>query len=239
MKSLITVEEQSIFEQIHGGEITLEQYLFGSSENHLMLLHNLIDQLRSDYMPFCDQYAMPAKETPHVLKGHPKRLLSLDDLVDIHQVNFQSLLEHNYIHRLRGQLNTVPPDDPDKGTWLLRLADVLSRRFRCLDQKDDLEEAIWYYEEALSLLPQTHYHFLEAILGVCSCVYQRFQLLGHFDDLKKLLKYLHIEQNLNLESLLTPIKALLQPRPQQLSHKFPDGKEKPQYVPPCSCHPAH
>ena len=237
LQSLLTVEKQSIFEQIQGGEITLEQYLFGSSENHSVLLHNLIDQLRSDHMPFCDQYTMPANETPLFLKGHPKRPLSLDDLVDIHLENFQSLLEHNHIHRLRSQLSALPADDPDKGLWLLRLADVLSRRFWQLDQKDDLEEAIWYYEEALSLLPQTHYHFLEAILGVCSCRYQRFQLLGLVDDLKKLLEYLHAEQNLNLESLLTPVKVQLQPRS---PHKFSDSKERPQFVPPPSrCHPAH
>ena len=149
-----------------------------------MLLRNLIYQFQSDYMPFCDQYIRPAKEALHFLKGHPKRLLSLDDLVDIHLENFQSLLKHRYIHRLRSQLNALPPDDPNKSTWLLRLADILSRRFWQFDQKDDLEEAIWYYEEALSLLPQTHYHFLEAIMGFCSCVYQRFQLLGHLDDVK-------------------------------------------------------
>jgi hypothetical protein len=96
---------------------------------------------------------MPAKDTPHFLKGHPKRLLSLDDLVDIRLANFQSLLEHHYIHGIRSQLNALSPDNPDKGTWLLRLADVLSRRFWQLNQKDDLEEAIWYYQGALSLLP--------------------------------------------------------------------------------------
>jgi hypothetical protein len=212
MQSLITLEELSIIDQIEGGQITLEQYLFESNENHSMLLRNLINELRSKYIPFCDQYAMPAKEIPNSLMGHPKRLLSLDDLVDIRIANFQSLLEHHHIHRLRSQLNALPPDDPDKGTWLLRLADVLSRRFWQLNQKDDLEEAIWYYEEALSLLPQTHYHFLEAILGFCSCVYQRFQLLGHLDDIKKLLEHLYTEHNLNMESLLTPVKARLQPQ---------------------------
>ena len=192
-----------------------------------MLLRNLINQLRSDYIPFCDQYAIPAKENPNFLAGHPKRLLSLDDLVDIRLANFQSLLEHHHIHRLRSLLNALPPNDPDKGACLLRLADVLSRRYWQLDQKDDLEEAIWYYQEALSLLPQTHYHFLEAILGFCSCVYERFQLLGHLDDLKKLLEHLHIEHNLNLDSILTSVKARLQPRPQQLTHKFSDSEEMP------------
>ena len=184
-----------------------------------MLLRYLISWLRLNYMPFRDQYTMPARATPHFLEGHPIRLLSIGDLVDIRSKNFKSLLEHRYIHRLRSQLNALRPDDPDKGTWLLRLAEVLSRRFRQLNQKDDLEEAIWYYEEALSLLPETHYHFLEAILGFCSCVYQRFQLLGHLDDLKKLLEHLHTEQNLNLESLLAPVKAQLQTRP-QVTHKL-------------------
>ena len=205
-----------------------------------MLLRNLINQLRSDYIPFCDQYATPAIEIPDFLTGHPKRLLSLDDLVDIRLANFQSLLEHHHIHRLRSQLNALPPDDPDKGIWLLRLADALSRRFWQLNQKDDLEEAIWYYKEALSLLPQTHYHYLEAILGFCSCVYQRFQLLGHLDDLKKLLEHLHTEHNLNAESLLTPVKAQLQPRSQQVAHKFSDSEEMSQFVPPRSRrHPVH
>jgi hypothetical protein len=210
-----------------------------------MLLRNLINQLRSDYIPFCDQYAIPAKENSNFLAGHPKRLLSLDDLVDIRLSNFQSLLEHHHIHHLRSQLNALPPDDPEKGIWLLRLADVLSRRFWQLDQKDDLEEAIWYYQEALSLLPQTHYHFLEAMLGFCSCVYKRFQLLGHLDDLKKLLEHLHTEHNLNLDSILTPVKARLQPRAQQLTHEFPNSDEDmpvPKFVPPRSRHhpgPAH
>ena len=219
-------------DQIEEGQITLEQYLFGSSEDRSMLLGYLIHGLRLDYVPFCDQYTMPARETPRFLEGHPKRLLSLGDLVDIHSANFQSLLEHRYIYHLRSQLNALRPDDPDKGTWLLRLADVLSRRFWQLDQKDDLEEAIWYYEEALSLLPQTHYHFLEAILGFCSCVYQRFQLLGHLDDLKKLLEHLHIEQNLNLESLIAPVKFQLQSRP-QLTHKL-SAKELSLVVPKAS-----
>ena len=183
---------------------------------------------------------MPAIEIPDFLTGHPKRFLSLDDLVDIRLASFQSLLEHHNIHRLRSQLNALPPDDPDKGIWLLRLADVLSRRFWQLNQKDDLEEAIWYYKETLSLLPQTDYHFLEAILGFCSCVYQRFQLLGHLDDLNKLLEHLHIEHNLNAESLLTPVKAWLQYRPQQLTDKFSNSEEMPQSVPPRSRrHPAH
>jgi hypothetical protein len=166
---------------------------------------------------------MPATETPLFLNGHPKRLLSLDDLVDIRLANFESLRKHHYLPNIRNNYNALPSQHPDKGIWLLRLADALSRKFWQLNLKEDLEEAIWYYQEALSLLPRAHYHFLEAILGFCSSVYQRFQLLGHCDDLKELLIHLHAEHNLNLESL-TPVKAQLQPQPQKLVQKSSDSK---------------
>ena len=185
------------------GQVTVEEYLFGSNENHSTILRNLINQLRSDYMPFCNQYTMLIRETSLFLTGHPQRL-PLDALLDNY---FLETLAFSNTHFVRRHLDALFPSD--KGPWLLRLADILSRRFWRLNQKDDLEEAIWYYQKAVSLLPQTHYHFLEAILGLCSSVYQRFRLLGHLDDLKKLLDYLHIEQNLDLESLLTPVKARL------------------------------
>ena len=95
-----------------------------------------------------------------------------------------------------------------------------------MNQKDNLEEAIWYYEEAVVLLSQTHYHFLKAILGLCSSVYQRFQLSGHFGDLDKLIGHLRTEHKLNSESLLIPVKAQLQDRSQQPSNKISDSKLK-------------
>ena len=171
-------------------------------------------------MPFRDQYNIPAGEI--FLKGHPQRLLSLDDFAGIWQGKIKSL-PHLRIYRVRSGLNALQPQDPDKGIGLLRLADALSRRFWQLNQRDDVEEAIWYYEEAVSLLPKTHYHFLEAILGLCSSLYQRFRLLGHLDDLKKLLGHLQTEHSLDLESLLAPVKAQLQAQPQQLIDESSDS----------------
>ncbi|KAF8802236.1 hypothetical protein BYT27DRAFT_7113113 [Phlegmacium glaucopus] len=120
------------------------------------------------------------------------------------------LLQHRRIDSVRSELNALPPQHPDKGIWLLRLADALSRRFWQLNQKDDLEEAIWYYQEALSLLPYTHYHFLEAILGLCSSVYHRLRLLGQQEDSRKLLVHIEAQGKLNFDSLLRPVKAQLQ-----------------------------
>ncbi|KAF8802245.1 hypothetical protein BYT27DRAFT_7197341 [Phlegmacium glaucopus] len=211
------VEERAIIDQMEGGQITVEQYLFGSSDDRSTVLSYLINELRSVHTPKRHRYTMRDRET---LMGHPKRLLSLDDLMGIH--GEKSLLQRRHIDSVRSELNALPPQHPDKGIWLLRLADALSRRFWQLNQKDDLEEAIWYYEEAVSLLSQTHYHFLEAILGLCSSVYHRFRLLGQLEDLKKLLDRLHAERNLNFESLISPVKAQLQERPQQLINRFSD-----------------
>ncbi|KAF8802241.1 hypothetical protein BYT27DRAFT_6773507 [Phlegmacium glaucopus] len=214
-----TVEERVIIDQINGGQITVEQYLFGSSENRSTILHFLTAELRSVYMPFRDRSIMPTTGRG-TLMGHPKRLLSLDDLMGIQ--GEKSLLQPRRIDSVGRELNALPPGHPDKGKCLLRLADALSRRFWQLNQRDDLEEAIWYYDEAVSLLPQTHYHFLEAILGLCSSLYHRFQLLGQLDDLEKLLDSLYVECNLNFESLLSPVKAQLQELPQQLINKLSD-----------------
>ena len=180
-------------------------------------------------MPFRDQYNIPAGEI--FLKGHPQRFLSLDDFAGLWQGKLESL-SHHRLHSVRSKLNALQPQDPDRGTGLLRLADALSRRFWQLNQRDDVEEAIWCYEEAVSLLPKTHYHFLEAILGLCSSLYQRFRLLGHLDDLKKLLGHLQTEHNLDLESLLAPVKAQLQARPKQLIDESSDSdSEEPHFTP--------
>jgi len=92
----------------------------------------------------------------------------------------------------------------DKGTWLLR------RCFKKILAVDLKEEAIWYYKEAFLCCRKLH--FVEAILGLCSSLYQRFQLLGLRDDLKKFLDHLYAQHNLDFE-LLTHVKA------QQL-HRF-------------------
>ena len=159
-------------------------------------------------MPFCNQYTIPTRETPSFLTGHPTRVLPLDSFFGLTEDKMdKSFLDFSDIHIVRNRLNALPSN---KGLWLLRLADLLLRRFWRLNQKDDLEEAIWCYQKAVSLLSQTHHHFLEAILGLCSSLYQRFRLLGHLDDLTKLLDHLHIEHNLDLKSLLTPVKRRLQ-----------------------------
>ena len=105
-------------------------------------------------MPFANQSTVvPAREIPSFLTGHPTRVLPLDSF--FWATEDKSFLDFSDIHIVRNRLNmnALPSN---KGPWRLRLADLLSRRFWRLNQKDDLEEAIWCYQQAVSVLPQTH-----------------------------------------------------------------------------------
>ena len=114
------------------------------------------------------------------LSAHPERPLSLDELSNVFEGDHHehSPIHHQSIISLRAKLSLPPTPQADLSSSFLQLADALSRRFLQWAQKDDLEEAIWSYEEALSLIPNSHYHYLEALLGLCSSLYQQYYLLG-------------------------------------------------------------
>ena len=153
------------------------------------------------------------------LSAHPERPLSFDELSNAfegdHHVH--GSLPRQSIISLRAELSSLPARDAERrSSSFLRLGDALLRRFSQWAQKDDLEEAIWFYEEALSLIPNSHYHYLEALLGLCSSLLQRYYLLGHADDLHNLLLHLDLQCDLLNRhcSLLASIKVeLCRPSP--------------------------
>lgn len=177
----------------------MDQYLFGFQDRYFRLQY-LCTALRSGSIN------QPISR-PSFLTGHPQRPMSLDELLKICNGGFH-FTERQSILSLRAELNLLPSEHANRPSCLLRLADALSRRFYQWDQRDDLEEAIWFYQEALSLLPNSHYHYLETLLGLCSSIYQRY-LLGDADDLQNLLRYLDLQYDvLNQQrSLLAPIQA--------------------------------
>jgi hypothetical protein len=191
-----------IIESIKDGRLTLDQYFFGfhadGDSDHCLRLRALCNALRSGS-------TNPIPESSFLI-GHPQRPLSLDELCDgdFHEGSIQ----RRSIVSLRAELSSQPAD---RSSCLLRLADALSRRFSQWAQKEDLEEAIWSYKEALSLIPNSHYQYLETLLGLCSSLYQRFCLLGHAHDLQNLLRYLELEYNVldRCPSLLAPVEARL------------------------------
>ena len=139
------------------------------------------------------------------LSIHPERPLSLDELLNHFEgdIHGQGSIHRQSITSLRAKLSLLLTRHVDRSSSLLHLGDALLRRFSQWTQKDDLEEAIWSYKEALSLIPNSHYYYLEALLGLCSSLYQRYYLLGHADDLKNLLSYLDLQCDiLNRQRLL-------------------------------------
>jgi hypothetical protein len=201
-----------LIESIKDGRLRLDQYLFGLHNDRGMRLLDLCDMLRSGS-------TNQAVEMDSFLSAHPERPLSLDELLNVFEGDHQL---HCSIHRqsitsLRAELSLLPTRHADRSSLFLRLGDALLRRFSQWSQKDDLEEAIWCYEKALSFIPNSHYYYLEALLGLCSSLYQRYYLLGHADDLKNLLLFLDLQCDVFSRqcSLLAPVEA-------QLSRPSPD-----------------
>ena len=195
-----------IIESIKDGRLRLDQYLFGFHDDRRLRLQNLCNMLRSG----STNQPIPMDS---FLSAHPERPLSLDELLNIFKrdVHVQGSIPRQSITSLRARLSLLPTRHGDRSGFLLRLGDALLRRFSEWAQKDDLEEAIWSYKEVLSLITKSHHYYLEALLGLCSSLYQRYYLLGHADDLKNLLLYLDLQCDIfhQPRSLLTPAEVQL------------------------------
>jgi hypothetical protein len=195
-----------IIESLKDGRLRLDQYLFGLHDDRYLRLQDLCDMLRSG----STNQPIPMDLFFSV---HPERPLSLDELLNVFEGDHHvhgSIVQRDSITSLRAKLS-LPTRHADRSSSFLRLGDALLRRFSQWTQKDDLEEAIWSYKEALSLIPNSHYYHLEALLGLCSSIYQRYYLFGHADDLKSLLSYLDLQCDvLNRQSsLLAPVEVRL------------------------------
>ena len=193
-----------LIKSIRDGRLRLDQYLFGFHDDRFLRLEDLCNMLRSG----STNQSVPMDS---FLSTHPERPLSLDELLnnfegDLHVQGIDRQIRQS-ITNLRAKLSSPSTRLADRSSSLLRLGDALLRRFSQWAQKDDLEEAIWSYKEALSLIPNSHYYYLEALLGLCSSLYQRYYLLGHADDLKNLLLYLNLQCDIfnRQHSLLAPV----------------------------------
>jgi hypothetical protein len=189
------VKVAGLIKSIEEGMFTVDQYLFGFRGDQCLRLRDLCNALR------CSSTDQPISISSFLI-GHPERPLSLDEILKIcngiYPISVQRFMRRRQsISSLRTELTLLPLSsqyhDVDRSSCLLRLADALSRRFSQWSQLDDLEEAISSYEALLSLIPNSHYQCLEALLGLCSSLYQRFYLLNQADDLKNLLRYLELQ----------------------------------------------
>jgi len=179
----------------------IEIYLFGSQENRTNLLEDLISEFSQSTLVL-DPIQSP---TFTFLRGHPKRLMTLDEISSVRVtkllacvilgVSLDALLDETFSSQLDGTEHAVA---------LGKLGHHFMRRYWRFAEIFDLNEAICYYQEALSMFPQNDHHYIEVLLGLCSAFYHRLQLLGRQTDLQHLLTYLRLELNVDMKAVSWP-----------------------------------
>jgi len=179
----------------------IEIYLFGSQECRTNLLENLISELSQSTLAF-NPVQSPKRTFLH---GHPKRLMTLDEIFsvrvsellisDILGVSVDALLDKTF----SSQFDVI-----DHSVALVTLGHHFMKRYWRFAEIFDLNEAICYYQEALSMFTQNDYHYLEVLLGLCSGFFHRFQLLGRQLDLQHLLTYLRLQLIVDMKAVSWP-----------------------------------
>jgi len=179
----------------------IEIYLFGSQENRTNLLEDLISEFSQSTLVL-DPIQSP---TFTFLRGHPKRLMTLDEISSVQVtkllacvilgVSLDALLDETFSLQLDGTEHAIA---------LGKLGHRFMRRYWRFAEIFDLNEAICYYQEALSMFPQNDHHYIEVLLGLCSAFYHRLQLLGRQTDLQHLLTYLRLELNVDMKAVSWP-----------------------------------
>ena len=197
-------------EQLENGA-SLEKYLlgrkgplFGSKDfRRPHYLSRLITKLES-------HGSVPAIElNTHLqpLVGHPKRLLSLDQMTALRekQLTIADIINES-VNNLQDELSHASGETAPG--IIRKLAHLFLKRYWRFRRREDLDGAIWYNGLALSLTQENTYHHLESLLGLCSALYDRCQLLGLDEDYQNLLACLKVQRralddNSLLESTLT------------------------------------
>lgn len=89
------------------------------------------------------------------------------------------------------------------------LANALLNRYIGFSQLDDLDEAIWLFEHALTLTPRNHYRYLETLLGLTTSLNARFELLRLPDDRRRLAECAADRSNIDDDAVLAPVISAL------------------------------
>ena len=180
-------------------------YLFGSRDvRHPHYLSRLIEKLES-------QGSVPVAEPNSDLQplvGHPKRLLSLDQMLALNdkQLTVKDIIDES-VNDQQEKLSCASGDATH--AIVRQLAHSCLKRYWRFHRREDLDGAIWYNSLALSHAHEDTYHDLECLLGLCSALYDRCQLLGLDEDYQALLLYLKVQRTLDAETLLAPTLAKL------------------------------
>ncbi|CAA7270469.1 unnamed protein product [Cyclocybe aegerita] len=194
------------------GSTTIEAYLFGlnRTSNRKEFLDELIMDLSSVSLNSWNDLSEP--ETGG-LQGHPDRPLSLHEIAEHKHGNLSLLPTFTQsIRTIRTALESLPMEHAQKPAVMCFLADLFFQRYRRLSLRDDLDEAICYYEEALELNQMEEYTHLEILLGLCSALYRRLRSFGDPQDIENLRLRLQEQGRLDFDKILPASNQDLQRR---------------------------
>uniref|UniRef100_A0A8H7XWW5 Uncharacterized protein n=1 Tax=Psilocybe cubensis TaxID=181762 RepID=A0A8H7XWW5_PSICU len=190
----------------------LEGMLYESHNNFADALQNLLEEIST--MEPEVELRWQTNDASHraFLEVHPRSYLCLDDIIRSIKVSRATSLPIQLapletIQDLRDRFHTYSTSFVVESqiSLLLKLANSLLNRYLNLHQSDDLDQAIFYYEEAYtSWSPIQSYQQVEALLGLCSSHYWRLLLTHKVDDLIALIKLIEAQSNIDRVQLTVP-----------------------------------
>jgi len=171
-------------------------YLFGSEGGRAELLQRLMVGLSGME---ASSYASLSSN----LEGHPKRLLTLEEITQLHNHTLlvDDILQIS-IEDLRLQASFVTSIHQGLGQLYHKLGHYLLKRFWRFSEIDDLDESISYQQASLLLVSKESYVYLEVLLDLCSALYHRFQIFHQNKDRQELLVHLHCQSIFDIQTYL-------------------------------------
>ena len=192
---------------LNGGR-SFDSYLFDSTapvsqEGRQQFINMLIIKLSSETS------SLDRTGRLFFLERHKSHAFSLEFDIIPGINSLITILSRRSIDTLRQETTELSAMYPEKVASTRCLAHALYARYLTNQQQDDLDEAIWWFKEAVELTPKEHYSYLDIVVSLCSSLYFRVQLLGLDDDRQSLLETLKIEREINYEGVLQSAKDLV------------------------------
>lgn len=154
----------------------------------------------------------PTSETLHpFLMEHPEDLFVFDGLLEASQMKIPdsvlSPLDHFTKSQLYQELDSSTLSDASRVRYLKALGDAAWNGYLQFNRPHDLDEAIWLYEEAVSLTPVFLVQSLVPLFGLCSALYRRFFVNRNLRDLVHLARYIRRQEMLNLDEIIDQLAS--------------------------------
>ncbi|KAF9051945.1 hypothetical protein BJ165DRAFT_1451971 [Panaeolus papilionaceus] len=140
---------------------------------------------------------------------HPLRPVTLQVLFEIinGKMTPQEACDANVVGALRHSLRATSRHTMDTKAHevLHKLANALLNRARDFSDKDNIEEAICYYQYLAPVTPRETPQYLEIVLGLCTAYHFRHQLLRMSEDFEQLIHFLNIQNTLDYETIFNSL----------------------------------